>query len=579
MRALTFTNTKKSWGVSLLICVLLCGLGLYFLTASTSAHEGHEDVYSEAYARWLDRQSSANQAICRMDDQVSSERRICLENWIGHWIEDFTIEDNLVKTVANGSPHLTASLDYNFPVGQRFGVDDHARLTSVVISFWTTDPTLHPTGATYVVKNFVEVRDPSRGSRLRSVTAGPNSLIIERSMNAEFVGSVGHWVNATVETVENGRTVSHRYWMLQPDSSLPSEIPTGGYPNVPAYGELGISDVDGIEVGRELELDTDNIEDIDGIASLEWLWYRWCGTGSRSAGNSVRVGHNSPSYTIVPEDAGCQVWAEVLLEDGHPQSETTSFSSRGIAVPKLTLSFSPTELTHNGSDDFTFQIVASEAIRGRYPEAHNLRFYVLRVSNGSIDEYPLRINDRTWSVTVTPDGNDDVSITIPGTLNRRHRHPSCNSINALCGTNGRALLNSYRLTVEYSPELVASSSIVAPSSPSPPTSSTQTFEPTPPPTSHPQAPPSAPGRPVANVNAQGHVSLTWSAPTSGDASSYKVLRRRLGVETFMSVVASSLSSRTFTDTAVVAGSKYAYRIVAVNQAGSSIRSSYTNIIP
>lgn len=69
------------------------------------------------------------------------------------------------------------------------------------------------------------------------------------------------------------------------------------------------------------------------------------------------------------------------------------------------------------------------------------------------------------------------------------------------------------------------------------------------------------------------VVLTWNAPTTGDpVVSYDVQRAPIVngvVGTFASIANPEPTTTTYTDTAVVAGQKYAYQVASVNAAGES----------
>ncbi len=100
----------------------------------------------------------------------------------------------------------------------------------------------------------------------------------------------------------------------------------------------------------------------------------------------------------------------------------------------------------------------------------------------------------------------------------------------------------------------------------------------------------APARPTglsASPVTHDAVSLTWDDPGDTTIGGYQVLRRSRdgdaygdgrGAAEFVAVVADTASpAASYTDTTVTARTRYVYRVVAVNAAGSSPRSSYLNV--
>ena len=77
-----------------------------------------------------------------------------------------------------------------------------------------------------------------------------------------------------------------------------------------------------------------------------------------------------------------------------------------------------------------------------------------------------------------------------------------------------------------------------------------------------------------------NVALSWDDPNDSTITGYEILRRNKAIDdpgVFHSVEADTGSSaQTYTDTSVVASSKYVYRIKAINAHGKSPQSSYFN---
>jgi hypothetical protein len=70
------------------------------------------------------------------------------------------------------------------------------------------------------------------------------------------------------------------------------------------------------------------------------------------------------------------------------------------------------------------------------------------------------------------------------------------------------------------------------------------------------------------------VVLTWVAPTSGDpVTSYDVKRAPAPggvIGAYASIASPEPTTTTYTDTAVVGGTEYAYEVCSVNSAGESV---------
>ena len=87
--------------------------------------------------------------------------------------------------------------------------------------------------------------------------------------------------------------------------------------------------------------------------------------------------------------------------------------------------------------------------------------------------------------------------------------------------------------------------------------------------------PPAPENLTAVENAGGTVTLTWDAPADDSVTGYQILRRRPreGEGTLLVHVADTGSAATsYTDTDVAAGTKYVYRVKAINDVGVGPRS-------
>ena len=116
-----------------------------------------------------------------------------------------------------------------------------------------------------------------------------------------------------------------------------------------------------------------------------------------------------------------------------------------------------------------------------------------------------------------------------------------------------------------------------------------TTEPTPVPTTEPVVPvvqeptepPAAPTN-LTSSNGNGSITLSWNHPNDDTITGYEILRRRptQGENQLTTYVANTNSTApTYTDTNVTAGVKHAYRVKAINAAGSSGVSNFVLVTP
>ena len=96
----------------------------------------------------------------------------------------------------------------------------------------------------------------------------------------------------------------------------------------------------------------------------------------------------------------------------------------------------------------------------------------------------------------------------------------------------------------------------------------------------PLAPPAAP-RSLRASAGSGSVTLNWDAPDDPSVSGYRILRKLFGSNAALQVYVANTgsSAATFTDSAVAAGTRYVYRVKAINAAGVGDRSNYVRITP
>ena len=135
--------------------------------------------------------------------------------------------------------------------------------------------------------------------------------------------------------------------------------------------------------------------------------------------------------------------------------------------------------------------------------------------------------------------------------------------------------DGFHLKVEETEEAQAQQQTEAPA---PQPTTTPAPEPTPEPS--PVDPPAAPTNLRASPNDDGTITLNWNAPDDDSITGYLILRRRpTEGEPRLSVYVENTGSTeaTYTDTGVVSGTRYVYRVKAINAAGAGERSNFVRV--
>ena len=173
------------------------------------------------------------------------------------------------------------------------------------------------------------------------------------------------------------------------------------------------------QVEQTLTASTSNIDDEDGLANVAYS-YQWIAVGTDIDGAT------GFTYTLTASEEGDSIQVRVEFEDDQGNQESLTSVATGTVAAKpvpLTASFSNLPDSHDGSAAFTFQVLFSEDVGISYA---NMRDDAFSVSDGDVDG-ARRVSGRgdLWEITVEPDGNSDVVITLPA--NR-----SCTTAGAVC---------------------------------------------------------------------------------------------------------------------------------------------------
>ena len=192
------------------------------------------------------------------------------------------------------------------------------------------------------------------------------------------------------------------------------------------------------QVGQTLTADTSGIGDADELTNVSYS-HQWI------AGGSDIDGATGSSYELTSSEQGQTVQVRVTFTDDAENAETlTSVATETVAQASspLTVSLEKAAASHNGTDVFTFEIRFGEQFGLSYK---TLRDHAFTVVGGEVKRAQRMDRDSGtpntwWLITVEPDGNGDVAITLPATTD-------CTDDGAICTEDGRKLSNRLELTV------------------------------------------------------------------------------------------------------------------------------------
>ena len=208
-------------------------------------------------------------------------------------------------------------------------------------------------------------------------------------------------------------------------------------PNSPATGAPTISGT--VQVRETLTASTSGIADTDGLTNVSYS-YQWI--RNDGSADTVIQGAAGSSYSLVDADEGKAIKVQVSFTDDADNEETlTSAASASVAgAPEpITVILESNPASHNGTDEFTFQIRFSEHFKLSYK---TLRDHAFTVVEGTVKKAQRQVKGSNigWTITVEPASNAEVEIVLPATTD-------CDATGAICTADGRKLSNSLDFTV------------------------------------------------------------------------------------------------------------------------------------
>ena len=149
-----------------------------------------------------------------------------------------------------------------------------------------------------------------------------------------------------------------------------------------------------------------------------------------ATGDNQQQLSNSPSATVTGPTKDTS--SDTTEDDAQQAAEQTSNNP-------LTAALSNVPGSHNGSDVFTFDVSFSENVKAGYARIRDDAF---TISGGDIIAANRKVagSNQEWTITVKPDGNGVVYITLPETTD-------CDASGAICTSDGTKLSTSIDFTV------------------------------------------------------------------------------------------------------------------------------------
>ena len=128
-------------------------------------------------------------------------------------------------------------------------------------------------------------------------------------------------------------------------------------------------------------------------------------------------------------------------------TSTATGTIRNRRVEPLTASFSGMPSEHDGSS-FTFELEFSENVEAGFRKIRDRAFTLdeADITHANRKNPQSADKNKAWTITVEPDGNDTLSLTLPETT-------SCSSNRAICTGDGRKLSHSTSATVAGPPSI------------------------------------------------------------------------------------------------------------------------------
>ena len=193
------------------------------------------------------------------------------------------------------------------------------------------------------------------------------------------------------------------------------------------------------QVGESLTASTSDISDADGLANASFT-YQWL------ADDADIDGATTSSYTLVAGDVGKAIKVRVsFTDDAGNEESVTSAATAAVTQPPLTATTHDEPESHDGATAFTFELRFSEEPASGFSYT-TVRDHAFTVTDGSVSNLRRLEAGKNvkWEITVTPDSDADVTITVNATTD-------CSAEGAICTSDGGKLSGGLELVVPGPP--------------------------------------------------------------------------------------------------------------------------------
>ena len=189
------------------------------------------------------------------------------------------------------------------------------------------------------------------------------------------------------------------------------------------------------QVGESLTASTSDISDADGLANPSFT-YQWLAAAADIDGATTS------SYTLVAGDVGKAIKVRVsFTDDAGNEESVTSAATAAVTQPPLTATTHDAPESHDGATAFTFELRFSEEPASGFSYT-TVRDHAFTVTDGSVSNLRRLEAGKNvkWEITVTPDSDADVTITVNATTD-------CSAEGAICTSDGGKLSGGLELVV------------------------------------------------------------------------------------------------------------------------------------
>ena len=233
-------------------------------------------------------------------------------------------------------------------------------------------------------------------------------------------------------------------------ASFTGEAVTNDTPAAGNTAPTGLPEISGTaEVGEVLTVSVTGITDADDI-DAETFAYQWL--ANNGTNDTEIAGATSKTYTVAPDDAGKTLKVRVtftdeggteeVLESAATEEVLESAATETVPVP-LTAQFRGVPESHDGTSEFSFEVLFSEPVRVSYLVLKNHSFAV----TGGTVEKARRTRDENGVVRhdlrkihIEPNTQGDVTVVLAGGR-------ACGTQGAICTADEKVLSGTLRLTV------------------------------------------------------------------------------------------------------------------------------------